>query len=67
MTTTTSTQEIDEQPLTAESIPQHSGRRTSSPLDRALQSVGAFWRDQVYLNERLLVAQRPWDDASDPR
>jgi hypothetical protein len=67
MTTTTCIQEIEDQPSLNEDTPARSGRSMTSRFDRALRCLRAFWRDQLYLHERLLAAQRPWDDASDPR
>jgi hypothetical protein len=67
MTTATCIREIEEQPLRTENTPSRSGGTASSPLESVLRSLRGFWRDQVYLHERLLAAQRPGDDASNLR
>jgi hypothetical protein len=67
MTTATCIQENEEQQSITEETSVRSGLQTPARPDRVQRSLRGFWRDQVYLHEQLLVAQRPWDNARDPR
>ena len=43
------------------SVPTRPSGKTTHGTRRLLGAVRKFWKDQQYLQERLLAAQRPWD------
>ena len=62
MTTTTSVRQIEQQMAAIETAPERSGP-THSGSDRLLNALRRFWRDQLYLQQRLLASQRQMDDG----
>jgi hypothetical protein len=59
----TLTEAAEGRPSPTAITPARSDRMRWSPFKAARK----FWQDQVYLNGRLLAAQRPWDESGNSR
>jgi hypothetical protein len=44
--------------------PLPAGRRLGRLTRRALDALARNWRDTVYLHQRLMEAQRPWEQQA---
>ena len=44
--------------------PRPAGRRLGRLTRRALDALARNWRDTVYLHQRLMEAQRPWEQQA---